>query len=477
MEEINSNLTFEKDDLLNRKQIAINLTNIIKNKSDLNVLSIDSSWGTGKTTFTNMWINMLKSDSNYIDTFETIYFNAWESDYSNDALLSLICQINKSISKTLENNKTLLEKHKEQFKNIGKIAGTIALKYATKGVVDSIEWNENLEKGLTEFSNKIGNSIFKQHSIQKDARDLFKKNLIEYQKLINKKIIIFIDELDRCKPTYSIQILETIKHLFNLDNYVFVISLDKEQLSHSIKTVYGQNMDSDSYLRRFFDLEYILPSNINNLYIENKFDNIFNKFINTDYLMRFLKNIFIQEKYSLRDIDKALSFTEILISNVEFFNKDYLETSTIKWNPLKIFISNYLYSYLINLKIKHSNLMSIILSKSYKDSDLKIFPYINMDSIDLCLTDLDLNVFLDPYDDSFVKESLYDTFNLFAKLNQKFEISNGNLFILELEKNFSISICKDTFDSHDSSISLNLAFFFTEHKILDKFQFVDSFII
>ena len=121
MKEINlEELNFEKDDLLNRKQIAINLTNIIKNKSNLNVLAIDSSWGTGKTTFINKWTNMLKSDSNYIDTFETIYFNAWESDYSNDALLSLIFQINKSISKTLEDDKSLFEKHNEKFKNIGK---------------------------------------------------------------------------------------------------------------------------------------------------------------------------------------------------------------------------------------------------------------------------------------------------------------------------------------------------------------------
>ncbi|EIF6296136.1 hypothetical protein LFJ66_000884 [Clostridium perfringens] len=232
---------------------------------------------------------MLKTDSNYTDTFETIYFNAWESDYSNDALLSLICQINKSISKTLENNKTLLEKHKEKFKNIGKIAGTIALKYATSEVVDSTEWNENFEKGLTEFSDKIGSSIFKQHSIQKDAKYLLKKNLIEYQKLINKKIIIFIDELDRCKPTYSIEILETIKHLFNLENYVFITSLDKEQLSYSIKTVYGQDMDSDGYLRRFFDLEYTLSISATGYYIDIRLKSLFKNFSNKKCYYQFLQ--------------------------------------------------------------------------------------------------------------------------------------------------------------------------------------------
>ncbi|WP_368236242.1 KAP family P-loop NTPase fold protein [Clostridium perfringens] len=472
MEEINlEELTFEKDDLLNRKQIAINLTNILKNKSNLNVLAIDSSWGTGKTTFINKWINMLKTDPNYNDNFETIYFNAWENDYSNDALLSLICQINKSISKTLENNKTLLENHKEKFKKIGKLAGTLAIKYAARGALDSVDWNKNLEDGLSEFSNKVGESIFKQHTIQNDTRKILRKNLIEYQNIIGKKIIIFIDELDRCKPTYSIQILETIKHLFNLNNYVFVISLDKIQLSHSIKTIYGQDMDSDSYLRRFFDLDYTLPANNNKVYIEEKFDSIFNNFTNTYYFKVFLKNIFIQEKYSLRDIDKALSFSEILISNVEFFNKDYLDDSNIDWNPLKILISCHLYSYFINIKIKHSNLMNTIFSRSYEDTNLKIFPKINTDII---------NLESDAFDDSTAHKLIYNAVNLLLRLNLKISDTTINQLNPDFRKSFFLSSNNDnnnfiSYTYYDKNKNLDLMFFFNEHKILEKFQFADSF--
>ncbi|EOU2102216.1 hypothetical protein C0L85_13895, partial [Clostridium perfringens] len=352
MEEINlEELTFEKDDLLNRKQIAINLTNIMKNKSNLNVLAIDSSWGTGKTTFINKWTNMLKSDSNYIDTFETIYFNAWESDYSNDALLSLIFQINKSISKTLEDDKSLFEKHNEKFKNIGKLAGTLAIKYLTRGALDLVEWNKNLENGLSDFSSKIGESIFKQHSIQNDTRKALKKNLIEYQNIIDKKIIIFIDELDRCKPTYSIQILETIKHLFNLKNYIFVISLDKEQLSHSIKTIYGEHMDSDGYLRRFFDLEYTLSTSATRDYIDIKLNSLLKNFSNKKMLLPILIEIFEEENYSLRDIEKALPFMELLLLNSEIFNSK--KTNYTHYQRLTI---SYIYAFLINLKLKHSNL-------------------------------------------------------------------------------------------------------------------------
>lgn len=91
------NLCSFESDLLNRKTIAINLTSIIKFKSDLRVLAIDSSWGTGKTTFVNMWINLLNNNDDYLNTFETMYFNAWENDYLSDPLLSLLTELVNNI--------------------------------------------------------------------------------------------------------------------------------------------------------------------------------------------------------------------------------------------------------------------------------------------------------------------------------------------------------------------------------------------
>jgi hypothetical protein len=73
-------------------------------------------------------------------------------------------------------------------------------------------------------------------------------------------MFIFIDELDRCRPTYSIAMLERIKHLFDVDGVVFVLATDATQLSHSIKAVYGSEFDSKRYLQRFFSRTYKLPT-------------------------------------------------------------------------------------------------------------------------------------------------------------------------------------------------------------------------
>ena len=74
------------------------------------------------------------------------------------------------------------------------------------------------------------------------------------------RIVLFIDELDRCRPTFAIETLEQIKHIFETKNMIFVLSLDKEQLANAIGTIYGANYNANGYLSRFFDLEFSLKN-------------------------------------------------------------------------------------------------------------------------------------------------------------------------------------------------------------------------
>ena len=68
-----------------------------------------------------------------------------------------------------------------------------------------------------------------------------------------------IDELDRCRPSYAVELLEVAKHLFSVDHIVFVLAINRSQLSHSISGVYGADFDATDYLRRFFDIDFRLP--------------------------------------------------------------------------------------------------------------------------------------------------------------------------------------------------------------------------
>ncbi|MBK7493258.1 MAG: hypothetical protein IPI17_15895 [Nitrosomonas sp.] len=99
---------------------------------------------------------------------------------------------------------------------------------------------------------------------------------------LKKPLFIFIDELDRCRPLYAIELLERIKHLFVYQGIVFVIATDTEQLKHSINAIYGSGFDSTTYLRRFLTkVIHFLPDYIEHAkLLFQEFDpDLVNKFV------------------------------------------------------------------------------------------------------------------------------------------------------------------------------------------------------
>ncbi|CAC9590368.1 Putative phage protein [Bathymodiolus heckerae thiotrophic gill symbiont] len=114
---------------------------------------------------------------------------------------------------------------------------------------------------VTEFSEKTALDLIEGYKKDEDITKNFKDSIGKLLSSVDseKPFVIFIDELDRCRPLYSIELLERIKHLFNIDNLIFILSIDKKQLSESIKSQYG-GIDTNNYLRRFIDLEYRLKN-------------------------------------------------------------------------------------------------------------------------------------------------------------------------------------------------------------------------
>lgn len=316
------NLNSFYDDKFNRKVIAENLTKIIESQDKPMVISLDSDWGTGKTTFVKMWKDLLDTDDNYNTKFNTLYFNAWEHDYIKDPLLAIFSEIEFQIKEDDSKLKQHLDNLKNKIKPYAKLATTTGVKMVTAGALnlDNVNLDTYNESQLIELAGKLGDLAITEISAGKKVRYELKKEMIEYQASSGKKIIFFIDELDRCRPNFAIELLEVIKHLFDIDNFIFVISIDKEQLSHSVSTIYGQNMDTIGYLRRFFDLDYKLPKIDIKKYIDIKNAIVFRGYTNVDYLQFFIKELFATNKFTLRDVEKAYYYIELLLPLVEEFN-------------------------------------------------------------------------------------------------------------------------------------------------------------
>jgi len=237
---------------LNRKLYAEILTSIIGSYTDGFVLAINNEWGTGKTTFVKMLRQHLKNQK-----YSTLYFNAWENDSESNPLTAIMSELQSLINKNSKAYKSLLEKGAVIAQHLlPAVVKGVAKKYIdTEVVTDALE---NLTKSATE--------IFKTEIIEytkrKNGLQEFRIELVEFLKTESngKPLVFIIDELDRCRPNYSVEILEHIKHFFNVPGIVFILSIDKTQLGNAVRGVYGsERINADEYLRRFIDLEYSIP--------------------------------------------------------------------------------------------------------------------------------------------------------------------------------------------------------------------------
>lgn len=259
------------EDALNRKPQADFLTAVLGDKKEPYVLNLNAPWGYGKTYFVQHWAKELK------EKHPVVYINAWESDHSGDPLLAVFSAINSQLLTQLAKRQEILQKLLPSIgrllKNVSPtIAKGLTAKLLTEEAVEALS-NDVTEIGDEEarmISNLVGDTAKKlidDFESKQQAVSAFKLGLESTVSALKNDtpqkqlpVFIFIDELDRCRPTYAVEVLERIKHFFNIEGIVFVISTDTSQLQHSICAVYGEQFHGAKYLDRFFNQSFTLPA-------------------------------------------------------------------------------------------------------------------------------------------------------------------------------------------------------------------------
>ena len=236
-------------------------------------ISLDAKWGDGKTFF----VRQIEQTLNYLilkekgevseevqETYKgkkeleflenkmylPFYYNAWLYDNHNDPLLSLLLIVVKSCESyvnTTIDTKPLSDK-------LLSVAESLAYQF-TNG---NHSWQAALKPSAVKdaFQKKdILESVKTAEEIRECIKTIFDMVIVERA----EKLVIFIDELDRCRPSYAIEMLERVKHYFDDERIIFVFSVNKEQLVHTISKYYGDKFDSTGYLNKFFDFNVFLP--------------------------------------------------------------------------------------------------------------------------------------------------------------------------------------------------------------------------
>ena len=247
-------LTTIEEDLLYRNVDLGYFYRLLCSYKGFNSIAIDGRWGSGKTFFvrqTQLIINAKnisssfeedkrrkilnvfpnnESEQNVGDAMLALYYDAWENDSDEDPVFSIIYEIIGQI-----------QEHYSWGKNTDllNIVANIIDFFTGKNVTDIIK------------SLKSDNLL----DIIKERRDIHDR-IKEFFSLISNeranRIVIFIDELDRCRPSFTVNLLERIKHYFCDDRIIFVFSIDALELQHTIRSYYGEGVDASKYLDRFF---------------------------------------------------------------------------------------------------------------------------------------------------------------------------------------------------------------------------------
>ena len=290
--EQSSERQWEPEDKLNRKEASQFLTRYLTGKFESEsqgdalgssfVLNINAHWGFGKTYFLTNWAEDLR-----LTGYPVVFFNAWENDCFDDPMVAFISEIQSTLEKYLPQEggaakqiQPLVKKGRKLLKVGLPILASLAAKkltgYALEQVVQLYQdadsqtdddkaansRNAELEKVFAKISEDVAKKAIKDYEQSKrqikDFKETLKTLVLQIQESQGKKapLFIFIDELDRCRPTYAIEVLEKVKHIFDIPGVYFVVATASGQLCYSIKAVYGEGFDAESYLKRFFDQIY-----------------------------------------------------------------------------------------------------------------------------------------------------------------------------------------------------------------------------
>lgn len=217
--------------------------------------AIYGEYGSGKTYFLNAFQEILSNNNCQLKeefelqaNFKLIKINAWEEDYLKDPILS----IGLKIANEMKDEKDLVD---QVINSVVSLSKNFFLNLANENI-----YIKSILETYKEHNKNIAQSINGYYSSYKEYLKNIKESLTEYieklkenqaDKTKNTKLLILVDELDRCRPDYAIEFLEAINHIFSVKNLIFVFGIDKNALKSAMTTIYGANMNFDNYMKKF----------------------------------------------------------------------------------------------------------------------------------------------------------------------------------------------------------------------------------
>lgn len=320
----NAKLTFEYRDEFEREPIAQKIGQLLMD-DEFSPMVLDGDWGVGKTEFCHKLINLMQGgQTSDIPRCQCLYIDAFAEDHGDDPLLMLLGNIARFIKDKKGNGDSVAcyEKLRQASlavaKSFLKIGGKAGIAWLFRQNPDHIVEgvSEAVKRSAEEGLDALVDMSFQQYEAAKYNIENLKNVLTDIAK--DERLIVIVDELDRCRPDFSIALLEKIKHVFNVPNVSFLLVANMRQLESVISHVYGSGVDISRYIDKFVKIIVSLPlyygrrESVSNRYLlklthTGKMPAIFE---NTVY--NFILYILETNSHSLRDVEHFSRYCNVL---------------------------------------------------------------------------------------------------------------------------------------------------------------------
>ncbi|MPX98154.1 AAA family ATPase, partial [Salinivibrio sp. VYel6] len=252
-------MTFDDRDEFGRKKIAERIITLLNSDITVSPLVLDGSWGLGKTEFCQKLISLMKKD----DTHHLVYIDAFKADHADEPLLTVLAKVIEVLPEDKKKEK-LIEKALPALRYGLKVGGKALVAHVLRQDTDSIfdDFDQEVKAAADKAIDESVESLLNDH-VEAD------KNLRTLQSALKsvaaeKPIVLFVDELDRCRPDFAVLMLETIKHTFDVEGVQFVLVTNTDQLKASINHCYGSAIDAKRYIDKFVKFSLSLPHTYDN---------------------------------------------------------------------------------------------------------------------------------------------------------------------------------------------------------------------
>lgn len=259
-------------DALGYKEVGETFTTLVKSvKDDTKVISIEAGYGRGKTFFRKHWAKHLSDDE------VVIQIDAHLSDHSGDPVLTFIGALVDALPEGADQRrKVAFEKGKQIVGVLGRTVGGVLAKQGAGAIIDylsdefleNVDLEEAAEEQLEKFGDNLSKAAGSMIAAQITAERVRKKELPAQMNALrdaltedkpNKRVIVMVDELDRCHPDYAIAFLEAMKLVFAHKGFVFCLFVNDEYLEGLAAHRFGEMKAGERYLDKFIDIRLKLP--------------------------------------------------------------------------------------------------------------------------------------------------------------------------------------------------------------------------